>query len=46
MAGIMMIAIQSLEQRTARVAELEQLVTEQQAQMQGMEERLEALEAR
>jgi uncharacterized coiled-coil protein SlyX len=46
MAGIMMIAIQALEQRTAQVAELEQLVGEQQAQMQGLEERLKKLEAR
>ena len=46
MAGIIMIAIQALEQRTAQVAELEQLVGEQQAQTQRMEKRLEALEAR
>ena len=39
MAGIMMIAIQALEQRTAQAAD-------QQAQMQGMEQRLKALEAR
>lgn len=42
----MMIAIQALEQRTAQVVELEQLVIEQQAQMQGLQERLKALEAR
>ena len=39
MAGIMMIAIQALERRTAQVAEL-------QAQLQTLEERLKALEAR
>ena len=42
----MMIAIQALEQRTAQVAGLEQLVTVQQAQLQAMEQRLKALEAR
>lgn len=46
MAGIMMIAFWALEQRTAQVGGLEDLVTEQQAQMQEMEERLGALAAR
>ena len=43
MAGIMMIAIQALEQRTAQVADLERLVGEQQARMRRMEERLRVL---
>ena len=43
MAGIMMIAIQALEQRTAQVAGLEQQVAEQRARMQAMEERLKVL---
>ena len=42
----MKIAIQALEPRTAQVAELEQLVGEQQEQLQRKEERLKALEAR
>jgi hypothetical protein len=51
MAGIMMIAIQALEKRTvdlmaqqSQIAELEQLIGEQQAQLQRMEELLEGLE--
>ncbi len=42
LAGIMVIFIQDLEQRTAQVAGQEQLVSEQQTQMKWMEERLEA----
>ena len=42
LAGIMVIFIQALEQRTAQVAGQEQLVSEQQTQMKWMEERLEA----
>ena len=45
MAGIMMLAIQALEKRTAQVAELQQLVGEQQVQLQKVEERLKVLEA-
>ena len=45
MAGILMIAVQALEKRTAQIAELEQLVRELQVQMQRMEERLKELGA-
>ena len=41
---ILMIAIQALEIRTAKIAELTQLVGEQWANMQRMEERLISLE--
>ena len=44
MAGILMIAVQALEKRTARVTELEQLLGDLQEQIAALEYRLTALQ--